>query len=160
MANGDAAITLMSPTLPMASAQKSALRRMYEASLGRALAAQAEVHPYTRALVQSIRSEGGALIVGGALGYIDAHMGLDQRMGEFDTPIDGVASLGLTLLSLAMAKDPDGLAIDVRNAASVATGIYAFRQVKRWQKNEGAGGPARIAGEPVDPIIACAASLA
>jgi hypothetical protein len=107
------------------------------------------------------------------------HGGLDQKVGKWNLPIDGLVAIGGYGASMWFAGHDSGLSADFRNVASSALGVLAFRKTfafasaKKLHAGHAVGGavgpgkPAGIHGDrstPIefgreDPIVAAARAL-
>jgi hypothetical protein len=169
MAEGHELVTIASSNLP-ADAKKSALMRAWEGIKGGGIK---RVESHAVEVGHGVRAGGESLLIGGALGLIHAHKGLDLPNG---TPLDG--ALGAAGLIAAVAFP--SVAPDLRQVGATSLGILAFRKVHDWQheqnlaKGDAKGtkiakpatpstdGGAKVAGEFAgddDPIVELAKSL-
>src|SRR5208283_4360819 len=114
--------------------KKTGIRRFFDTAMGIDLTARNAVGHISEGGAV-LRQGGEALVVGGALGLLNAKKGLDWGTNK-DIPVDGViAAIGLAG-AIVMANHPLGIAADLRNAGSIALGILTFRKTTDWQTNK------------------------
>jgi hypothetical protein len=80
------------------------------------------------AVVDSVRQGSESLMVGGGLGLLHSHVGLD--ITDKKIPVDGVLAAAALLGSAVLASQEYGK--DLRNIGSSAASIFAFRQGFRF----------------------------
>lgn len=140
---------------------KSKLRAWFERSGGHHMAHRAKGHVVEGA--HTIRAVGEGAVVGALLGAADASLagGLDFKASASlpAIPLDGALAVVATVGAVALAHD--GVAADLRNAASSAAAIFAFRKtgdlVRAQQGKSSMHG--EFAGEGTkgeDLVVACA----
>ena len=81
-----------------------------------------------------LRAGGEALIVGGAIGALDAQLGgLDVNVpvgGGFSVPVDGAA--GVLAYGASMVQALDGVSEDLERVGTIGVASWAARQAKTW----------------------------
>jgi hypothetical protein len=133
--------------------RKSNIMSWWE-SITKASQAPSLVTNHVREGVHVFRSAFEALGTGGILGLIEAEKGNLDING---IPIDGViAGLGY-FGSIYFANDPYGISLDLRNIASDAFSVLAYRKAKAWREKGTRSYSSH--GDLSDPIVAAANDL-
>jgi hypothetical protein len=153
------------------SSEKSAIQRFYDKLSGRGSALATSIgskvgmakHSVTEGM-QSLRSGGEAVIVGGALGALDAQLsksdpsksGLDYPVSigsGYNVPLDG--GVGVLAFLASMAPQLAKFSGDLQTVGIVGVASWAQRQTKQWVAGASAApsaptsAPAGVHGDPI-----------
>lgn len=142
----------------IAPAQKSQLLRAYEAVSGSTPTPSqlSKFKAHGIGIVESVRSGGEAIAIGGILGAIDATMSLDLGPDKFKVPVDGFAALLGFGGAVALAHSNPEISTDFRTSGAVSLGILTYRKTKRLVALKtgmsSVAGEASMGNDPLDKI--------
>lgn len=123
------------------------------------LSKRAVRHLHSNPQQNMLRHQGESVIFGGALGLVNATVGLDAGKKK-NIPLDGVVAVGSIALGAFLASKGSGFATECNNLAASSLTVMAFRKSGSLLGMSFKPATSKVAGDDdEDPIVACAQGL-